>query len=65
MEIIAKAKSIEQFFIPQNREDVEILNVPVRNSTEMLIVERGKPGERLETKDTEILTSRAGNSPLA
>jgi hypothetical protein len=35
MEIIAKTKAIEQFFISQNPESVEILNVLLKNSTQM------------------------------
>jgi hypothetical protein len=65
METIAKAKTIEQFFIFQNREYVENFNILLRNSTGVHIADCSKPGGELETKDTEILTSRVRNSPLA
>jgi hypothetical protein len=65
MEIIAEAKSIEQFFISRNRENVEILNIALRISTELQITEWSKLGGRLGTKETAIPTSRVENSPLA
>jgi hypothetical protein len=56
MEMIAKAKAIEQFFISQNREVVENLNVLLRNSTGVQIAEWSKPEERLDASDAGVFT---------
>jgi hypothetical protein len=62
MEIIAKAESIEQFFISKNQENVEVLNVPMRNSTDVWNEEWCKLRERARTWGYQNLTSGAGNS---